>query len=141
MRTLDRVFGCLMIVGALGHAMGSYAAYKTQAMALLWALSASFAELLLAALNLLRAGRPGDGKLAAVTLAGNLAQMVLVYTFGRLIGNVFDFRVLIQGGVTLVLIIMSVRTLSGISHERKAYATTSASSVSEQVRESPAQGS
>ena len=90
--------------------MGSYAAYKTDGMALLWAESATFAELLLAALNLLRVGRPNDRALAWVCVAGGVAQMGVVLAFGRLIGNVLDFRVLIQSVITLVLLGMSLRT-------------------------------
>ncbi len=46
MKELDRVFGCLLILGAIGHGLGSYGAYRNERMSLVWALSASFAGLL-----------------------------------------------------------------------------------------------
>jgi hypothetical protein len=63
---------------------------------LLWSLSATVAGLLLAGINLLRAGRPNDYNLAWLSFAGCLAWIGMAIAFGRLIGNFFDFRVLIQ---------------------------------------------
>ena len=111
MKVLDRVLGFLMIVSALLHCAGSFAAYKDQPMALLWAVSGGLAEILLAALNLLRAGRPHDRPLASVTLAGNVAWLVLIAVFGELIHNLLDFRVIVQAVITIALIAMSLRTL------------------------------
>lgn len=102
-----------MVVGALGHAMGSHRVYGQNPELLLWSLCASLAELLLAALNLLRAGRPDDPALAWVSFAGCLGQLVAVIAFGKLIGNFFDFRPLIQGVVTLALAGFSLRTALG----------------------------
>lgn len=79
-------------------------------MALLWALSASFAVLLLAAVNLLRAGRPGDRALAWVSLTGCLVWIGFVVQFGILIGNVLDFRPLIHLVLSGVLAVFSLRT-------------------------------
>ena len=67
MKVLDRVLGWLLVVGGLLHALGSWAAYRNAPPELLWALSGSLAALLLAALNLLRAGRPQDRPLAWVS--------------------------------------------------------------------------
>lgn len=110
MHTADRVFGWLMVVSAALHCVGTFAAHLS-AETTLWALAAGLGELLLAALNLLRAGRPADRTLASVTLAGNLGWLIVVLAFGRLVGNYADYRVLIQGAVTLVLLGMSMRTL------------------------------
>jgi hypothetical protein len=110
MKALDRVFGCLMILGGMGHAMGSYRAYSNQPMALLWALSASFAVFLLAAINLLRAGRRGDGTLAWISLGGCVGQMGFALWFGLLIGNVFDFRPMGNLIITLALAMFSLRS-------------------------------
>ena len=49
-----------MLLGGVGHGVGSYQSYKNQPMNLLWALSASSSAFLLAAVNLLRAGRPEE---------------------------------------------------------------------------------
>ena len=110
MKALDRVFGCLMILGGIGHGMGSYRAYSNEPMALLWALSASFAVFLLAAINLLRAGRRGDRSLAWLSLAGCGAQIGFALWFGLLIGNVFDFRPMGNLIITLALAIFSLRS-------------------------------
>ena len=71
------------------------------------------AELLLAGLNLLRVGRPGDHALAWVSFAGCIGQLIAVIAFGKLIGNYLDFRFVIQGIVTLALAGFSLRTALG----------------------------
>ena len=110
MKALDRVFGYLMILGGIGHGLGSFRAYSKQPASLLWALSASFALFLLAALNLLRAWRPGDRVLAWTSFAGCLVQIGFVVWFGQLIGNMFDFRPLVNLIITLALAIFSLRS-------------------------------
>lgn len=120
MKILDRICGWLLILGACGHSMGSYNAYKDQPMTLLWALSASIAGVLLAALNLLRVGRPTDRSLAWVCVVGNLVWLIFVYVFGRLIGNLLDFRVVIQASVTIALFVLSLHTALRASQTRSA---------------------
>jgi hypothetical protein len=110
MKTLDRLFGCLMFLGGIGHGIGSYQFYKSQPMNLLWALSASFATFLLAALNLLRAGRPGDSSLAWTSFVGCLVQAGFAVCFGLLIGKMLDFRPLVSAIIALVLAVFSLRT-------------------------------
>ena len=110
MKALDRVFGCLMILGAFGHGMGSYRAYSSQPMALLWALSASFALVLLAALNLLRAGRKYDRALAWISFCGCLVWIGFTLWFGLLIQNMFDFRPLVNLIITVALALFSLRS-------------------------------
>jgi hypothetical protein len=110
MKTLDRIFGCLLALGGIGHGFGTYAAYHGDPMALLWALSASFAVLLLAGVNLLRTSRPGDRALAWISLAGCLVWIAFVLCFGHLIHNFLDFRFLIHFVVTVVLALFSVRS-------------------------------
>lgn len=111
MKTLDRSFGCLMILGGVGHAFGSFAAYKYQPLTLLWALSTSFAGWLLAALNLLRTWRLDDRPLAWISLAGCLIWLGFVLAFGVLIGNIFDVRALVNLIITLGLAVFSVRSV------------------------------
>jgi hypothetical protein len=111
MRTLDRVFGWLLVVGGLLHAFGSWAGYRNAPEQLLWAWSGSLAALLLASLNLLRTGRPADRPLAWVCLGGCLAWIVVAVSFGSIIGNVFDPRAVIHAINAAVLAAMSVRTL------------------------------
>ena len=110
MKALDRVFGCLLFLGGIGHGLGSYQAYKNQPMALLWALSASFALWLLAAVNLLRAGRTADRALGWISFAGCIVWIAFVLWFGTLIGNFLDFRPLVNLIITLALAGFSLRS-------------------------------
>lgn len=113
MKIVDRIFGWILALGCLGHATGSFLAYRHSPELLLWSESATLAGMLLAALNLLRAGRPDDRVLGWVSFAGCLGWLVFVIAFGKLIGNYLDFRFLIQGIVTLALAAFSLRTALG----------------------------
>jgi hypothetical protein len=110
MRVLDRVFGGLLVLGGIGHSLGSYKAYNGDRMVLLWAWSASLAVFLLAAVNLLRAGRNADRSLAWISFVACLAWVAFAVWFGRLIGNLFDPRPLGNAVITLVLAIFSLRS-------------------------------
>ena len=111
MRVLDRMFGCLLFLGGIGHGLGSYLAYRNDRMVLLWAWSASLAVFLLAAVNLLRAGRNGDRSLGWISFVACLAWISFALWFGRLIENVFDPRPLGNALITLVLAVFSLRTV------------------------------
>lgn len=111
MKLIDRLFGCLMFLGGIGHGFGSYMAYKNDHITLLWAWSTSFAVFLLAAVNLLRAGREGDRPLAWISLAGCLVWIGFVLWFARLLGNPLDFRPLVNLIIAAVLTGFSVRSL------------------------------
>ncbi len=111
MKTLDRVLGCLLILGGLGHTLGSLRVYQGDPMTLLWSLCASLFVFLLGALNLIRAGRPEDTTLAWLCLAAGLCWIVVSVRFGALIGNIFDVRPMIFIVLTLGLCALCVRTL------------------------------
>jgi hypothetical protein len=111
LRRLDYFFGGFFGVGALLHAAGSITAYGDRPDTLLWALSATLAGLLLSGLNLMRAGRPGHRSLAALCLFGALARIAIDVSFGNLIGNIFDPRVLLQGVTAGALAAFSVNSL------------------------------
>ena len=111
MKTLDRVLGCILILGGIGHTFGSLQFYKNDRLTLLWALSASLFIFLLGALNLVRAGRPEDTTLAWMCLVAGLCHIASTLRFGVLIGNLLDFRVVIFILVTLGLCAMSARTI------------------------------
>jgi hypothetical protein len=119
MRAVDRVFGVLLILGGIGHAFGSYEAYRNRPADLLWAWSASFAIWLLAAVNLLRAGRKGDQALSWISFAGCAVWIGFVIWFGRLLGNMLDFRVLVNLIITVALAIFSLRSAFRGSAERE----------------------
>jgi hypothetical protein len=115
MKTIDRILACVLILGGLGHAAGSYLGYRHEPLTLLWALSASLFSLLVAAVNLLRAGRPTDRPLAWIACAGSLALSVSAFMFGVLIGNVFDARALVNSLAALALAGFSLKTALGDS--------------------------
>jgi hypothetical protein len=72
-RTIDRAFGWLLVLGGLLHAVGSVKGLANRPDVLVWALSGSLAALLLAAINLMRVNRPDDRPLAWVSTAGSIA--------------------------------------------------------------------
>jgi hypothetical protein len=100
-----------LILGGVGHTLGSIQFYKNDQMTLLWSLSASLFIFLLGSVNLVRAGRPNDTTLAWICVVAGLCHIASTLRFGVLIGNLFDFRVLIFTLVTLGLCAMSVRTI------------------------------
>jgi hypothetical protein len=111
MTKIDRGLGWLLILGALGHLVGSWTGYGQQPETLVWALSGSLAALLVAAINLLRVGRPHDRALAVVSLAGSLAWTAVALGFGSAIGHVLDVRVVIHAVNSALLAALSLRTL------------------------------
>src|ERR1700761_5816511 len=113
MRIVDRIFGWLMVLGSLGHSMGCLQAYGNKPELLLWSESGTLAGLLVAALNLLRVERPQARGLAWVSFAASLAWLVVVRCFGKVAVNYFDFRAVIFIIITLVLMVMSLRTAQG----------------------------
>jgi hypothetical protein len=118
MKTLDRILACILILGALGHGFGSYLAYKHEPVTMLWALSTSALWVLIGTINLLRSSRPTDRPLAWIAFAWSLAHAISGFAFGVLIGNVFDFRALINGVVALGLASFSMKTIIGAAKAR-----------------------
>ncbi len=102
-RTLERAIGVLLVLEELGRALGSWREYHAEPMNLLWALWATFAVFLLAAVNLVRASRHRDTRVDWISLAGCLAWIGFVLWFGAAIGNLVDFRPLVNVIVTFVL--------------------------------------
>ncbi len=113
LKILDRILSCLLILGGIGHTIGSLHFYKSDQMTLLWSLCASLFVFLFAAVSLIRAGRPQDRALAWVCLVAGLCWIAASLRFGLLIGNLLDFRPLIFGVLTLALCAFCVRTLIG----------------------------
>jgi hypothetical protein len=109
---LDRTFAWLLVVGGLLHAGGSWRLFHNDPSQLLWALSGSLAALLVAALNLLRVGRPNDRPLAWVSFCASLAWFAVAMGFGAVIGNFADPRVVIHAVNAAALAGLSLRTLT-----------------------------
>jgi len=108
---LDRTFGWLLVVGGLLHASGSWHAFHNDPQQLIWALSGSLAALLVAALNLLRVGRPTDRPLAWISFAASVAWVAVAVGFGAVIGHLGDPRAVIHAVNAAVLAALSLRTL------------------------------
>jgi len=114
MNAADRTFGWLLVLGSLFHIIGAVGQYSGQPVTLVWALSAALAGLLLAALNLLRVGRPRDRMLAWISFCGCLGWLALVIAFGVVLARGLDFPVLAIAAITVVLAIFSFRSAVGI---------------------------
>jgi hypothetical protein len=114
---LDRIFGWLLVVGGLLHAGGSWRVFHNDPSQLVWALSGSLAALLVAALNLLRVGRPNDRPLAWVSFCASLAWLAVALGLGAAIGNFADPRVVIHAINAAVLAGLSVRTLTRVPRQ------------------------
>ena len=72
-------------------------------MTMFWALNGTQLALLIAAVNLLRATRPGDRPLAWTAFVSSFAWAIGACIFAVLIGNLLDPRPIVQGLVALAL--------------------------------------
>ena len=113
MRTVDRIFGGLLILGACGHTAGTILWLEPMSGTFIWSLGSSLAAFLLGPLNLVRAGRPEDRTLATVTLVGTAAWFLVALAFGKSIGNVWDPRAVSHMAASAGLVIFSGLTLRG----------------------------
>jgi hypothetical protein len=111
LKAIDRVFGALLILAACGHTAGTVLRTPFMSGIFVWSLGSSLAAFLLAALHLVRAGRPWDRPLAGIAAVGTACWILVALGFGVSIGNVVDPRVMTQAGVSAVLVGFSVRTL------------------------------
>jgi hypothetical protein len=113
MNTMDRMFSCILILSCILHGFGAYVVYKNDPLTLLWALCAVLLGILLAILNLLRAGRHADRALGWICLAGNLTWSVAAFTYTVLLHNIFDVRGSIDCITGLALVIFSLPMAAG----------------------------
>ena len=111
LKVIDRIFGCLLILGGVGHTIGTILWTPPMSGIFIWSLGAALAVYLLGALNLIRAGRPNDKALAAITLVGTACWAVLAFTFGKSIHNLLDPRPLSHVIISIILVIFSAMTL------------------------------
>lgn len=111
MKPIDHTFGWLLVICSILHIFGSYSLYQGRPETFLWSLSATLAGLLVAALNLLRIGRPGDRALAWVSFSGCVGWLAIVLAFGAIIGNMLDLRVVVLTIIAVVLAVFSIRTV------------------------------
>jgi len=111
MKTADRSIAVLLVVACLLHTYGSLVYYRNVPITLVWSLSGSLAGLLVAAVNFLRVGRPGDHPLAWISLVGSLGWFAVAFAIGKVTGHVLDFRPLTHMILAAALVAMSIRTL------------------------------
>jgi ABC-type sugar transport system permease subunit len=111
MKIIDRIFAGILILGGLLHGWGSFHLYANASMTLLWSLCATLLSLLVAAINLLRAERPGDRPLAWISFAGSLSWAVAAFAAGVLIHNIFDPRPMTHWVTALVLAGFSLKAV------------------------------
>jgi hypothetical protein len=106
---LDRILGWILVVGGLFSAVSYWLAFHSDPARLAWSLFGCLAVLLVAALNLLRVGRPNDRPLAWVSFAASLALVALTIGYGAAMVHLADG--LIHAVNAGVLVGMSLRTL------------------------------
>lgn len=114
-KRIDRIFGWLLVVGAAGHTVGTIMWTQPMSGIFIWSLGSALAAGLLGALNIVRAGRPEDKTLAAITLVGTGCWVLLALGFGVSIDNLLDPRAMFHAIVSIVLTIFAGLTLWGRS--------------------------
>ena len=112
MKIADRVFGYLLILGAVGHTIGTILWVPAMSQLFIWSLGSAVAAFVLGALNILRAGRPDDRPLAAITVVGTFAWMLVALAFGISIHRVLDPRPLSHIIISLFLVLFGIRSLT-----------------------------
>ena len=111
LKVVDRVFGCLLALAACGHTVGTILWTQPMSGIFIWSLGSSLAAGLLAALNIVRAGRLHDKTLAIVAMIGTLCWALVAFSFGVSIHNVLDPRPFGHVVISIVLVIFSGLTL------------------------------
>jgi hypothetical protein len=109
---MDRILACVLILCGVGHTFGSFRAYGSNQMMLLWSLCASLFVFLLGSLNLVRISRERDVAITWLCLIAGLCHIATSLRFGYLIGDAFNFRPVIFEVVVFGLCLMCVRTLA-----------------------------
>ena len=129
MRTIDRTFGWLLILATCGHTMGTLKFYPAMTDVWVWSLSASLAGAILGAINIIRAGRSGDGALAVVTAGGCAGWALMALAFGSSIHNLRDPRVVGNVFIAAVLLACSCATLRRSFDNKRLGSARAAASV------------
>ncbi len=109
---VDRICSMVLLLGTIGHSIGSFTAYSTNRETLLWALCGSALCGVVGLLNLLRAFRNGDKGLAGIALVGTVAWLAGSIGFGLVIGNLADPRVIGFTIACLGLIYFNLKVLT-----------------------------
>jgi hypothetical protein len=110
LRIVDRIFGVLLALASGGHTVGTILWTAPLSGIFVWSLGSALAGGLLAALNIVRAGRPQDKTLAAIAGIGTACWALVTLSFGLSIHNVFDPRPLGHVIISIVLVVFSAIT-------------------------------
>jgi len=110
-RIIDRIFGILLALASCGHTVGTILWTEPLSGIFIWSLGSSLAGGLLAALNIVRAGRPNDKTLAVITGIGTACWTLVAFGFGVSIHNVLDPRPLGHVGISIILVVFSGNTI------------------------------
>ena len=113
MQRIDRIFGVLLILAACGHTVCTILWTQPMSGSFIWSLGSSLAGLLLGTLNIVRAARPHDKTLAAITPVGTACWAAVAFAFGKSIGDVLDPRPLGHVIISTILVAFSATTLRG----------------------------
>jgi uncharacterized membrane protein len=108
MRWIDRALSVLLSLGGIAHSYG-VATFFHDPQTLFWSETATILIFLIAAVNLLRTWRPGDRALAAISAGASITYLIATLCFGRIIGDMADFRVILFSVLTLGLALFSLR--------------------------------
>lgn len=122
LKVVDRIFGGLLVLASAGHTAGTILWTQPMSGIFIWSLGSSLAAALLGALNIVRAGRPEDKTLAAITAIGTACWALVTFAFGKSIGNLLDPRPLSHMVISLVLVIFSAVTLGRTHGEEQVVA-------------------
>jgi hypothetical protein len=109
---LDRAAALLLALLSAGHGiLGSLMSFPLNEQSTVWHFSGSIAAWMIAAINWLRSGRPGDKVLAFWALIGALAYAVLMAWFMQVTAMWSDPRPLMFFAASLVLAAFSLAGL------------------------------
>lgn len=111
LKIVDRIFGVLLALAACGHTIGTILWTEPMSGIFIWSLGSSLAAGLLAALNIVRVGRPDDKTLAVITFVGTACWALVALAFGVSIHNVLDPRPLGHVVISMVLVAFSAIAL------------------------------
>lgn len=113
---VDRAFSWALIILSAGHGfLGTLLSSDLNASSTVWSFSGSIAAWLIAAMNLLRAGRPDDKAIAWVALAGTFSWLGLMFWLAHAAQMWGDIRIWLFVFVSVGLGLFSWRTLRGIN--------------------------
>ena len=110
MKTVDRIFGVLLILASAGHTAGTLLWLPAMTGMWVWSLGAALAGYVLGSLNIVRAGRTNDRTVAIIALLGTACWAMVALSFNYSIHNMLDPRGL---GISL-----SLRCWLALEYER-----------------------